>query len=137
MFQVLPRTVVASTALVVSLMFVGCATMERHPDIPVSAMMGSEGTSQLAYKAPGDGMTYVYDVSAEEIVYAGQIEADDLVVVDPSHNRVAVDGQTVAENSLREGNLHRIYFLQEGSVERRVEERVIRSEEMRVEESDD
>lgn len=117
----------------VGLFLAGCTTLERHPDIPATALMAAEGTERVAYNPSEDGSVYVYDVTAEELIYSGRVKADEIVVVDPATNRITVDQRLVSEESMDAGNAHRIFFAPQGTVEeRRIEE--LRIRERRIEE---
>lgn len=121
--RLLSRTTLAgATAL---LIFGGCATVERHPDIPASALMAAEGNERLAYNPTEGGEIYVYDVTNEEMVYAGEVKRDEIVVVDPGQDRITVDQRIVSEQNMDAGNIHRIFFAPRGTTEvRRIEEEI-------------
>ncbi|MEX0886840.1 MAG: hypothetical protein WD009_10420 [Phycisphaeraceae bacterium] len=135
MSQMRGFNVAACAAVVLSLtLAAGCSTAERHPDIPLTAVLASEGSGRLAYRAPEPGIVYVYDLTNEQLIYSGRVEEDEMVVVNPEENHVALDERHVAERALTPGNTHRLFFTPTYRVEdQRVEEYRI-EEETRVRE---
>ncbi|MFA9477137.1 hypothetical protein ACERK3_02400 [Phycisphaerales bacterium AB-hyl4] len=125
------KGIISATVLTILLMIIGCATVERHPDIPANAMLGAEGSERLSYSVPENGQAYVYDATREQMVYAGRVQKGETVIVDTERGRITVDGRPVAEEALYSGNQHRLFFLEEGDVQRRT----IETQEIRVEET--
>lgn len=91
----------------------GCAN-ERHQEIPASATMTVEGNKELSYTTPQDGHIYVYDVDEDRMVYQGIAEKGSTVRVDTDHDRVTVNGHTVAEkDAVDPGHQHKIFFMEQ------------------------
>jgi hypothetical protein len=103
----------------------------EHPtDIPSAATMATEGQGRLTYTAPSDGMVYVYDDTTDHLIYSGRVDRGQVVTVQPSNDRISVDGRTAYEGRLPGGDDRRVYFDRSGG-----ERRVIREE--RIEERRD
>lgn len=104
------RLLSVTAGVFLALVLGSCTTVERHPDIPATALMAAEGTERLAYNPSEDGEVYVYDVTVEELIYSGRVKQDEIVVVDPQNNRITVDLRLVSEQAMDAGNTHRIFF---------------------------
>jgi hypothetical protein len=102
----------------------GC-TVHRADPVPGNAVLATEGNSRLSYRAPNDGVVYVLEPRRDRIVYRGSVEEGDLVVVDPDNDRILLDGRVVAEDGIRRGTMHRVFF-EQSDTQRVVEERVVR-----------
>jgi hypothetical protein len=88
----------------------GCANEDRPRDIPPTAQLMTEGSGELAYKAPHDGTIYVYDTRDDRLIYSGKVEHGQLVTVNPKSDAVSLDSKKVFEGNLRGGNNRTIYF---------------------------
>ncbi len=96
----------------------GC-THDRPDRLPSSAQLVVEGDSALAYKAPTDGMVYVYDMQDNRIVYSGDVTRGQTVKVDTDKNRIMVGDELGSEKTLKMGHPHRIFFDSHGMTESR------------------
>jgi hypothetical protein len=103
---------VGSTALI------GCSH-DRDEMVPPSAMMSAEGDSRLSFRAPNDGTVYIYDTDANRLVYSGQVEKGQLLVLDPGQDELTLDGKTLTEKRIDRGDKHQIFFDSSGQVEKR------------------
>lgn len=108
----------------------GC--QDQPMSVPPDARPVVEGNKLIQYRAPGSGDIYVYNVTDKSLVYSGRVESDDLLVVDPSVDRISVDGQVVSEQDLDQGDQYRISFKRGAEVEREVQIRETRTEKTRV-----
>jgi hypothetical protein len=87
----------------------GCAP-ERHEVIPATAMLGAEGEKRLTYTTNGPGTLYVYDQTANRLVYSGDVDGTRQISLDPEKNELTVDGTLVQNKTLTRGHNHRIFF---------------------------
>ena len=88
---------------------VGCAA-ERHDDIPKSARLVAEDKGDVDFVAPNDGMVYVYDRGAGNMLYSGRIREGERVRVEPRDDRITLNGQTVMDKQIRDNNEMRIFY---------------------------
>ena len=91
------------------LLAVGCAA-ERHDDIPKSARLVAEDKGDVDFVAPQDGMVYVYDRGAGNLLYSGRIRESERVRVEPRDDRITLNGQTVMDKQIRDNNEIRIFY---------------------------
>src|SRR6478735_6649179 len=87
----------------------GCAS-DRHEVAPATAMLGAEGERRLTYTTNGPGTLYVYDQTADRLVYSGEVTGERQISVDPEKNELTVDGTLVQNKTLTRGHNHRIFF---------------------------
>ncbi len=66
--------------------------------------MAVEGNRTLNYRSPGTGMVTVYDANTDQVIYSGQINKGQSLLVDPEGNRITLDGQVVSQRALHAGN---------------------------------
>jgi len=88
---------------------VGCAA-ERHKDIPESARLVADGHGDVDFVAPNDGMVYVYDRGAGDLIYSGRILESERVEVEPMKDRITLNGRTVMDKQIRDNNEIRVFF---------------------------
>ena len=88
---------------------VGCAP-ERHEEIPKSARLVADGNGKVDFIAPSDGMAYVYDRSAGELIYSGRVMEGERLEVEPMEDRIVLNGRTVMDKQIRDANETRIFF---------------------------
>ena len=88
---------------------VGCAA-ERHDDIPRSARLVAQDQGDVDFVAPDDGMVYVYDRGAGNMLYSGRIREGERVRVEPRDDRITLNGQTVMDKQIRDNNEVRIFY---------------------------
>jgi hypothetical protein len=99
----------APAALGIVLALGGCA--HDHPsDIPVTAQEIGEAKESVFYNAPHDGTVYVYDDTANKMVYSGKLDKGQMIKVDAKENKVLVDGRTAVKTDLVNDHRYRIYF---------------------------
>lgn len=96
-------------AAALGLGFVGCTEDTPH-NVPSDARLNAAGKDFVTATAPHTGMVYVYDKGHDRIIYSGKVDRGDTVSVDPDHDRVRVNDQTVFEKGLHTGDRHEIYF---------------------------
>jgi hypothetical protein len=86
----------------------GCAA--EHPSlVPAEAQVVTSGQGRLAYTAPHDGMVYVYNVDADKLLYSSPIKEGQSVVVDPTANRIMLNGRVVMNKEFGSGT-KKVYF---------------------------
>ncbi len=90
-----------------SLGLAGCADHDRA--IPNDAVILREGRNALSATANQPGTVYVYDNSTNKLLYSGPVAKNDVVRVDPSADRITVNGNTVSQQSLDDAHHYRIY----------------------------
>src|SRR3954447_11913374 len=91
----------------------GCAS-EGNGSVPSSAMLAAEGNRRLPYTTTAPGTLYVYDRSASQLIYCGEMDAGRQIVVDPDANRISVDGDVLQDKKLTSGHTYRIFFQPRG-----------------------
>ena len=89
----------------------GCAP-ERPESVPADAQSVAKqsGHNPINFTAPHDGMVYVYDRSANQMLYTGRVERGDTLELDPRKDVVRLDGKPVLEKSLRDLNEYQVWF---------------------------
>lgn len=88
----------------------GTTSLGRLDDIPKSAVRVREGTDRLTYTADQAGRVYVYDPSADQIVYSGSVSSSDRVTMDPSSGNVLINDRPAAGARLSSSQRYRMYF---------------------------
>jgi hypothetical protein len=90
----------------------GCSTPARGEEaIPPSAQVLSSGQNGLITAKPNvAGTVYVYDASANRLIYSGLVEGGDKVVVDPGAGLITVNTVTVSEPHLFTDHQYMIKF---------------------------
>ena len=87
----------------------GCAH-DRHDDIPLSATEIGVGKESVFFNAPYDGRVYVYDATANQMLYNGELRRGQMVKVDAKDNKILVDNQTAVEKDLVNDHRFKIFF---------------------------
>jgi hypothetical protein len=108
------RTTAAGLILGSSVLAGGCQ-YERSTAIPPVASVAAEGNGLLTYRAGNNGTVYLFNRNANEVVFTGQIQRGQAIVVDSTKNQVLLDDKIVAENTLRRGDTYRIFFAPESA----------------------
>jgi hypothetical protein len=90
------------------LLAVGCAS--RHKAIPESATLVAADQGNIDFVAPGDGRVYVEDRTANKLLYSGQVREGQHLNVQPTKDRIAVDGQMVRDQKIRDLDNLRVFF---------------------------
>lgn len=88
----------------------GCASTERHPNIPSGAREMGEAKRSVFWTAPERGNVYVYNVTTDTLVYSGLLQRGQTVRASAEDNRVTVDGVMVSERGMVGDPRLRIYF---------------------------
>jgi hypothetical protein len=102
---------IALFASIGSLSFtIGGCSSEGASSIPSSAMLSAEGTRRLVYTPTAPGTLYVYDRTANQLVYSGDVEPGGEILVDPDANRISADGKLLQEKKLISGHTYRVFF---------------------------
>jgi hypothetical protein len=99
----------AAPAVLGAALLVGCAH-DRHEDIPLSATEIGEGKESVFFNAPYDGRVYVYDATADKMVYNGELKRGQMVKVDAKDNKILLDNQTAVERDLVNDHRFKIFF---------------------------
>ena len=94
----------------------GCAP-ERPESVPADARSVAKqaGNNPVNFTAPHDGTVYVYDRSAQQMVYAGRVQRGETLELDPRRDSVRLEGRTVLEKDLRDLNEYQVWFDEEGA----------------------
>ena len=109
----LQLTFAAMFALVCSTVLVaGCNSNERAESVPTTATKMTQGSQQLTFTAPHDGMVYVEDANDHKLVYSGEMRRNQKLSLDSTKtdNQIMLDGQTVIDRTLRAAHDYNIYF---------------------------
>src|SRR5437667_1591748 len=103
------RVALPAWLCVLAVLLAGCMA-ERNAQVPSEATVSAEGSGHVSYRAPQDGKVYVFDRNQNRVVYAGDIQKDQLVLVDPDADHITVGNSVVSEKGLHKGDTHRIFF---------------------------
>ena len=88
----------------------GC-THDRADEIPASATEISTGTETVTGVAPHDGTFYVWDQSANRMLYTGKADRGDTVKVDAKHDRIYLNDQLVTKrDDLTNDHHYKVFF---------------------------
>jgi hypothetical protein len=88
----------------------GC-THDRADEIPASATEISTGTESVTGNAPHKGMFYVWDQTANKMLYVGRADQGDTVRVDAKHNSIYIDDKLVTKrDDLINDHHYKIFF---------------------------
>lgn len=87
----------------------GCATHDRHADVPSDAAIVAEGTNRMSYKAPRDGTVYVFNRVNGKMEYSGRVVRGDNLVVDPDRDKITLNGKDVNDKPIN-NDQKRIFF---------------------------
>ena len=115
----------------------GCAA-ERHSAIPADASLVAKGQTNVTYRAPREGMVYVYDRSTGQMVYSGRVRESDMIAIDAMKDRVLVNNTPVNEKQIKDFDEIKVYFRESPEI-RSIEARpasdttLIREREIRTE----
>jgi hypothetical protein len=103
------RQYAAGAALAIATLVSGCGN--KPMAVPSSAQMMTEGNGdRITFRAAEFGRVYVSNDSTGKILYQGDVRKGDAVEVNPKDDRIQIDGRTVTETSLRDGDQYKIYF---------------------------
>ena len=105
------RALGCAGALLLVAMMAGCAP-ERPESVPADArsVARQSGSQPVNFTAPSDGTAFVYDRSAQKMVYSGRLKHGETLELDPRRNGVRVDGRQVVEAKLRDLNEYQVWF---------------------------
>jgi hypothetical protein len=118
------RTLWAAAVALGGAMVVGCSTPRG---VPSGAKLVTEATVKSSFQAPADGLLWIYRIPSRgargQLHYSGPIGAGEVLVIDPSMNRLSIDGQPL-EVVLPGGDVwYQAYFREDRSVRRILEDR--------------
>ena len=74
-----------------------------------TAVEGGEG-SRLEYEPSRDGVIYVYDADADQVVFVGRIRDRERFRLDPDGGRALINSRTVMRSDLNPRHRYRLYF---------------------------
>jgi hypothetical protein len=103
----------AAPAVVAAALFIsapGCASHDRPDDIPDRAGVISEGRESVTATAPHDGTAYIYDDTANKLVYTSRVDKGDNLRVDAKHNRILLNDRLASERDLTNDHKFKVYF---------------------------
>ncbi len=106
---------------------VGCA--DRYHEVPTDAVVLREGKHALSATANHAGTIYVLDDSRHKMIYSGPVNKGDDVSIDPTADRITVNGKTVTQQEL--DNDHKFKILMD---EKMVNGRPVTANDMSMEE---
>lgn len=120
-----------------SCLAVGCAS-ERHRDIPPEAKVVAQGQKDITWRASEDGTIYVFDKSAQAMLYSGRLKRDEVLRIDAMRDQITLDGRVVNDDKIRDHDAINIFFREEPVRDRINEVRpgdatIIREREIRTE----
>ena len=78
-----------------------------------TAVEGGEG-SRLEYEPSRDGVIYVYDADADQVVYVSRIRDREVFRLDPEGDRATINSKTVFRSNLNPRHRYRLYFARAG-----------------------
>ena len=88
----------------------GC-THDRADEIPASATEISTGTETVTATAPHEGTFYVWDQSANRMLYTGKADRGDTVKVDAKHDRIYLNDKLVTKrDDLTNDHHYKVFF---------------------------
>jgi hypothetical protein len=100
--------IAAPAALGLSLLLAGCANDQR--EIPPTARMVTEGTTNVTATAPHDGTVYVFDDTSNKMVYIGKVDKGDTVSVDSKNDQVLLGAKPAVQRELWDTHRYQVYF---------------------------
>ena len=86
----------------------GCAP-EKHEAIPADAQLTAKGEKDLTYRATTDGRVFVYDRSAGDLLYSGNLRRGEVIAVDAMKDKIFVNN-TPIDKKIRDQDEIKIYF---------------------------
>jgi hypothetical protein len=81
----------------------------RH-SIPRDSHILTRGHGEIAARARGDGVVYLYDANDQRVVWTGHVRDGDQIKIDARKDRAWVNGVTVYNRNLVKDHEHRIYL---------------------------
>jgi hypothetical protein len=83
----------------------------RH--VPRDARVVDEGRSggTLNYSARGDGEVYLTDATAATVIWDAKVRDGDRITVDPSRNRIEINGREQTKIDLKSNDRFQLYYL--------------------------
>ena len=108
MFRIPSFVAPAVLGLGLTLGAVGCA--ERYRDVPDDAVTLRDAKGGLTAHANHTGNVYVYDESAKKMIYSGQVRDGDSISVEPTADRIVVNGKTVSQQELDNNHRYRVFL---------------------------
>lgn len=79
------------------------------PVIPPGSRLMASGKVATA-TAPQDGMVYVVEKEANEVLYCGRVKKGDSVSVQPEESNIKLNGQTAEQRTMRLDHTYEIRF---------------------------
>jgi len=70
-------------------------TLIRPTDVPAGAVKRAEGSDRIDFVATADGTIWVADMTTARTVYTGRVLTNDHFSLDPSANRLTLNGEPV------------------------------------------
>jgi hypothetical protein len=115
----------------------GCASQSYHEEstatrpeaVPSDAVVSSTGTAYVKFTPVERGRVYIYDHTADKLLYEGDVMPGQLVEVDAPHNKIMVGGKVVSERDLKPGHDKEVYFRPDTATATVVRERTVRYED--------
>ena len=79
-------------------------------NVPSTAREVAAGKNQISYRASSAGRVYVTEARYDEVLYEGQIYANEEIVIEPRRNRAYVGNREVMRGRLADDVKYRIFF---------------------------
>lgn len=81
-------------------------------DIPGTAeqVKSVNGRDNVTYRPDRDGILYVYNSTDRRLIWSGNIERDQRFVLDPTDNRISIDGRKITDARMNPDDNYRLYF---------------------------
>ena len=111
--KILQRLIVTAALVLPAAMMTGCSVESRPSGVPSGAERVAVG-SDLKYRVPRRGMVYVYDNTAQAMVYSGRVIPDDRVDIDTRDGDISVNGHEVARRVLVRGREYEVWLDNDG-----------------------
>ena len=107
-FSQFAAPVVAGAALFIGV--AGCSSHDRPDEVSPNAATIATGHDLVTATAPHDGTVYVWDATANKMVYTGKVQKGDEVRVDAKKNRVLFNDKVAVERDLINDHNYKVFF---------------------------
>ena len=88
---------IAAPVVVAAALFIGGCTHDRSDEIPASATELTSGTEHITATAPAAGTMYLWDQSANRMLYVGKVDRGDNVRVDAKQNKIYINDRVMTK----------------------------------------
>ena len=109
-----PVTALAAIVLLAG----GCAT--ERTGIPADARLVAESNERLVYEVPRDGVIYIYDDNSNRLIYTGEVNRGQTLLLDAREDDIMIDQRRATEWDLDPDHNLQVYLEEQPRGERRV-----------------